>query len=245
MEKYIKSYQSFINEEKQNDENNTSLEKTIEIESEESELNDFSLKNVDYYFLKDGIDEVLVKDMYNNIIDNEYRAFATFSDNIEYFEEMPCLLIAIVNYPPLRNNKRTIKDALYDIKKFNYVDEIEFPWDLNFKNFGVEFWREIVLNLSNDGFILRPMLEIGLWDNEQIKNCIEFLKQINIMNVMTSTGLCSELTTVEKWNSIKNLIPNKWVVKASGILSLNDIDKFLKNDIDLVATSLNLKEKES
>jgi hypothetical protein len=239
MGEYIKSYENFIKEAKENDVNTNSDDKELDLSDEI--LNDYSFKKIDYYYLKNKLDKMLVKEMYDMIEDNEYRAFATFSDNIEYFEEIPCNLIALVNYPPLRFNKRTIKDAIESIKKYEYVDEIEFPWDLSYNNFGVDFWRDIILDVSNNGFILRPMVEFGIWSDTQIKQTIEFFKKINIMNIMTSTGLNSNITTIDKWNDIKKLIPNKWVVKVGGILNINDINNFIKSDVDLAATTISLK----
>ena len=240
--KHIKPYHKYlITEEKQNDTNSTSLDKEIDFSNDI--LDEYSFKKIDFYYLKDKVDEVLVKEMYDMIEDNEYRAFATFAHNIEHFEELPCTLIALVNYPAERFNKRTILSKLEDIKQYEFVDEIEFPWSLKYNDFGVEFWRDIVLDFSNKGFRLRPMVEFGIYKNEDVKKVIEFFKQINIMTIMTSSGLYPEITTFERWEELKELIPNKWEVKIGGVLTIGDINKFIKSDIDLAATTISLKSE--
>ena len=204
-------------------------------------MDEYSFKKIDYYHLKDVVDEMTVKEMYDMVSDNEYRAFATFADNIKYFEELPCVLIAIINYPPERFDKRTILQKIKEIKKLKYVDEIEFPWSMKYLHFGVEFWRDIILDLCSSGFVLRPMLEFGLYTDKDIKKVIEFFKEINILNIMTSSGLYPEITTFNRWEEIKNSIPNKWEVKIGGVLTIGDINKFIKSDIDLAATTISLK----
>lgn len=226
-----------LNEKKETDDSST--EKEIDFSNEI--LNEYSFKKIDFYYLKKNIDEVLVKEMYDMIVENEYRAFATFVENIEHFEELPCTLIALVNYPAERYNKRTISSKLEEAKKFKFVDEIEFPWSLKYLEFGVNFWREIILDFSNNGFKLRPMVEFGLYSNEEVKKVIDFFKKINIMTIMTSSGMYPEITTIERWEEIKDMIPNKWEVKIGGVLTIGDINKFIKSDVDLAATTISLK----
>lgn len=240
--KYIIPFGKFrINERKENDDNSSSLDKEIDFSNEV--LDEYSFKKIDYYYLKKSVDETLIKEMYDMIEENEYRAFATFSENIEYFEELPCTLIALVNYPAERYTKRTILKKLEEIKQYPYVDEIEFPWSMKYNEFGVEFWREIVLDFSNKGYRLRPMVEFGIYTNDDVKAVIEFFKKINIMTIMTSSGLYPEITTFERWEEIKEMIPNKWEVKIGGILTIGDINKFIKSDVDLAATTISLKSE--
>ncbi len=227
-----------LTENKENDINSSSLDKEIDFSNEI--LNEYSFKKIDFYYLKSNVDEILVKEMYDMIEDNEYRAFATFAENIEYFEELPCTLIALVNYPAERFNKRTIVNKLAEVGKYDYVEEIEFPWSLKYLGFGVEFWRNIVLEYSNKGIILRPMVEFGIYSDEDVQRVIEFFKKINIMTIMTSSGMYPEITTIERWEEIKEIIPNKWIVKIGGILTIGDINKFIKSDIDLAATTISL-----
>ena len=235
--KYIKPFSDYLlKEEKENDMNNID-----KVDFSNEVLDEYSFKKIDYYYLKNEIDEMKVKEMYDMISDNEYRAFATFAENIKYFEELPCVLIAIVNYPPERFNKRTILQKINEIKKFDFVDEIEFPWSMKYIDFGVEFWRDIILDLCSNGFRIRPMLEFGIYNEGDIKKVIDFFKQINILNIMTSSGLYPEITTFNKWEEIKDMIPNKWEVKIGGILTIGDINKFIKSDIDLAATTISLK----
>jgi deoxyribose-phosphate aldolase len=240
--KYITPFGKFrINEGKENDDNSSSLDKEINFSNEV--LDEYSFKKIDYYYLKKAVDETLVKEMYDMIEENEYRAFATFAENIEYFEELPCTLIALVNYPAERYTKRTILKKLEEIKQYPYVDEIEFPWSMKYNEFGVEFWREVVLDFSNQGYRLRPMVEFGIYSNEDVKSVIEFFKKINIMTIMTSSGMYPEITTFERWEEIKEIIPNKWEVKIGGILTIGDINKFIKSDVDLAATTISLKSE--
>jgi deoxyribose-phosphate aldolase len=227
-----------LTENKENDINSSSLDKEIDFSNEI--LNEYSFKKIDFYYLKSNVDEMLVKEMYDMIENNEYRAFATFAENIKYFEELPCTLIALVNYPAERFTKRTIINKLAEVGKYEYVEEIEFPWSMKYMEFGVEFWREIVLEYSNKGIILRPMVEFGIYNNEDVHKVIEFFKKINIMTIMTSSGMYPEITTIERWEEIKEIIPNKWIVKIGGILTIGDINKFIKSDVDLAATTISL-----
>ncbi len=240
--KHITPFSKYnLTEGKENDVNSTSLDKEIDFSNEI--LEEYSFKKIDFYYLKSKIDEMLIKEMYDMIEENEYRAFATFAENIEHFEELPCTLIALVNYPAERFNKRTILKKLEEIKQLTYVDEIEFPWSMKYMTFGVEFWRDIILDFSSNGFRLRPMVEFGIYTNDDVKKVIEFFKEINIMTIMTSSGLYPEITTFERWEEIKNLIPNKWDVKIGGVLTIGDINKFIKSDVDLAATTISFKSE--
>jgi hypothetical protein len=237
--KHLKKFEElYLKENKENDINSKSLD--LEVFSNDK-LEKYSFKKVDYYYLKSSVDKSVVKEMYDMIDENEYRAFATFSDNIKYFEELNCCLIALVNYPPERFTKRGIKNKLEEVKKYPFVDEIEFPWSLKYNSYGVDFWRDIVLDFSSNGYRLRPQVEFGIYNDEEVKMVIEFFKKINILNIMTSSGLYSEMTTFDRWEEIKDYIPNKWEVKIGGIMSIYDINKFLKSDIDLAATTISFK----
>lgn len=239
--KYLKPIWKFLKENKENDINSDSLDKQINFSNDI--LDEYTFKKVDFYYLKYNMDENLIKEMYDMIEDNEYRAFATFSDNIKYFEELPCTLIALVNYPAERFNKRTLIKKLEDIKQYSFVDEIEFPWSLKYNEFGIDFWREMLLDFSNKGIRIRPMVEFGIYSDEDVKDVIEFFKQINIMTIMTSSGLYPEITTFERWEELKDLIPNKWEVKIGGVLTIGDINKFIKSDVDLAATTISFKSQ--
>lgn len=233
--KFINNWFEFLKENKEND--------NIKFKFSLDKLEEHSYKKVDFYYLEYNLDKYKIQEIYNIIKNNEYRSFATFATNIHHFEELDCVLIALINYPSNRCDKRTIKRKLEEIKKYKFVDEIEFPWDLKYINFGVEFWREIILNLVNSGYKIRPMLELGIWSVENIKKVIEFFKKINIMSIMTSSGLYPEITSFEKWDEVKELIPNKCEVKVGGVLTLNDINKFLKSNVDLAGTTISLKVK--
>ena len=68
MEKYIKSYENFIKEAKENDGNTNSDDKELDLSDEI--LSDYSFKKIDYYYLKNKLDKMLVKEMYDMIEDN-------------------------------------------------------------------------------------------------------------------------------------------------------------------------------
>jgi deoxyribose-phosphate aldolase len=112
---------------------------------------------------------------------------------------------------------------------------------MKYMEFGVEFWREIVLEYANKGIILRPMVEFGIYNDDDVNKVIDFFKQINILTIMTSSGMYPEITTIQRWEDIKDLIPNKWIVKVGGILTISDINRFMQSDVDLAATTLSLK----
>jgi len=209
----------------------------------ENYTNDNLFKKLDFYYLKNDLTEIKVKEIYDMIENSKWRSIVTFPNNIQYFKDINATKVVLLNYPPIRFTKRNFISEIEQIINLNYIDEIEFPWDLKYLNWSIEEWREIILNLSNKGIKVRPMLEFGIWDIENIKNVIEFFKKINIMSIMTSSGLYQEMTNLEKWNEIKQYIPNKWSVKVGGVMTLNDIKEFLKNDIDLIATTLQIKEE--
>ena len=238
--KYIKPFLKFkLNEEKEDNLD----DKTKDFDFSNEILEEYSFKKVDFYYLKNEVNEITVKEMYDMIEENEYRAFATFVDNINYFEELPCTLIALVNYPPERFNKRALIKSFEKVIKLNYVDEVEVPWSLKYIDYGVEFWRDIVLNFANNGFRLRPMVEFGIYSNDDVKKVIEFFKTINILTIMTSSGLYPDITTFERWEELKDMIPNKWEVKIGGVLTIGDINKFIKSDVDLASTTISFKAK--
>lgn len=209
----------------------------------ENYINDNLFKKLDFYYLKNDLTEIKVKEIYDMIENSKWRSIVTFPNNIQYFQDINATKIVLLNYPPIRFTKRNFKNEIEQILDLNYIDEVEFPWDLKYLNWSIEEWREIILSLYNKGIKVRPMLEFGIWDIENIKKVIEFFKKINIMSIMTSSGLYQEMTSLEKWNELKQLIPNKWSVKVGGVMTLKDIKDFLKNDIDLIATTLQIKEE--
>lgn len=203
-------------------------------------LDSTAMNKIDYYYLDYQVDLSIVREKYNLIEDNAYRAFATFAENIKHFLELPCEKIAIINYPPERHTKRNLVKKINEVKNLD-IDEIEFPWSYKYAQWSKEDWREIVLECSNNGIKLRAMLEIGIQSEEDVKSDIDFLREIGIYSIMTSTGLIPEITTMEKWNSIKNHIPRLFESKVVGILTISDINDFIKSGADLSATTIDLK----
>ena len=207
----------------------------------EGKLQNTAKKYLDYYYLKDDISLTSVREMYELIEDNSYRGFATFADKIEHFEDLDCIKIALMNYPPVRFTKRTFKEQFQALKDIsNIVDEVEFPWDKKYLKWGKEHWRNIVLESISSGLVLRPMLELGLNSIEDVKADIEFLNSVGIRSIMTSSGLYPEITTIEKWEEIKGFLPRIFEVKVGGILTLKDVNKFLDSDVDLAATTISI-----
>lgn len=209
-------------------------------ENDDKIKHDF-FRKLDFYYLKKDLTELKVKEIYDLIEFNKYRGFATFIDNIEYFKDIKTDVIAIVNYPAIRFTKRSLLKEFDKVKEYDFIDEVEFPWSMKYVDWGVEYWRDIIIDFINKGIKLRPMLEFGIYKDEDIKKVIQFLKQINITTIMTSSGLYPEMTNIEKWNSVKDFIPNKFVVKIGGVLTETDINEFIKNDIDLIATTIEFK----
>ena len=203
-------------------------------------LDSTAMNKIDYYYLDDSVDLSIVREKYNLIEDNAYRAFATFGSNIKHFLELPCEKIAIINYPPERHTKRNLIKKIDEVKNLS-IDEIEFPWSNKYIQWSKEDWREIVLECANKGIKLRAMLEIAIQSEDDVKESIDFLREIGIYSIMTSTGLIPEITTMEKWNSIKNHIPRLFESKVVGILTISDINDFIKSGADLSATTIDLK----
>ncbi len=207
--------------------------------NENNKLNEEAFNKIDYYYLEYDVDISIVREKLNLMEDNAYRGFATFAENIKHFSELDCEKIAIINYPPTRFSKRDLRAKINNVIDED-IDEIEFPWNKKYMEWDTEFWREIVLTCSKKGVKLRPMLEMGVQDIEDIKKIIEYLKNIGIYSIMSSTGLIPEITTITKWNDIKNIIPRMFEVKIAGILNLNDINRFVKSGADLSATTIDL-----
>ncbi len=201
-------------------------------------LDEKYFRKADFYYLGDDISEAKSRENYDIIEGNEYRAFATFFECFEMYQNIPCTLIALVNYPPENFNKRTIEEKFVEAMKAEGVDEIEFPWSMKYIDYGKEFWRDKILAFSNCGKKIRPMLELGVMNEENFKKSIDFFMEANILSIMTSTGLCSEITTLERWNACKDYIPNKMEVKIGGVLTLSDIKSFIDSGADLIATTL-------
>lgn len=197
------------------------------------------IKNkVDFYYLDDDLNKSLLNEMHLMVSENVYRAIATFSEQISYFSDFPCLKIALVNYPPIRFTKHALRT---EILKLTTVDEIEFPWNKAYMKWDKKDWGRIISHCNEYGIRLRPMLEIGVLSEQEITTTINYLKNIGIYSIMTSTGLIPDITTIVKWNNIKNNIPRIFETKVGGIVSLNDIKEFLESDIDLAATTIPIR----
>lgn len=194
---------------------------------------------IDYYYLDYDLSLSKISEMRDLMETGIYRAIATFSNNIGAFETFDVKKIALVNYPPVRYTKHNLKNEIKSI--IDIVDEIEFPWNFKYHSWKKEDWDEIVLLCSDKGVKLRPMLEIGVQDNKIITEIINYLKTIGIYSIMTSTGLISDITTIEKWETIKDKIPRIFEVKIGGIISISDLNQFLESDIDLAATTMNFR----
>lgn len=207
----------------------------------ESKIQNVSSKYLDYYYLNEEISLTSVREIYELIEDNAYRGFATFAHNIEHFEEIDAIKIALMNYPPERHTKRNFKIKFNDLKKnYKCIDEIEFPWNKRYSTWGEKFWRDIVLESIEFGFKLRPMLEIGIMSEAEIEYAIDFLKSVGIRSIVTSTGLIQEITTINKWNDIKHIFPRLFETKVVGIVTLDQVNEFLKSNIDLAATTISI-----
>lgn len=193
---------------------------------------------IDFYYLLSYYSVNKIRDSYNLMKESEYRAFATFSDQIEHFEELGdiCSLIALMNYPPQKFTKHYFKQELNKTlaKK---VDEIEFPWRETYLEWDVKIWREHVLNCIEHGVKLRPMLDIAIDSEEYIEKCISFFKKIGIYSIMTSSGLVENITTIKIWKNYEFMFPNIFEIKIGGVTEIVDAAKFIKLNVDLIATT--------
>ena len=207
----------------------------------EGKFQNLSNKYLDYYHFENDTSLTSVREMYNLIEDNAYRSFATFIENIEHFEELDCMKIGLVNYPAERHTKRTFTIKFNEACDLaEYIDEIEFPWESRYIGFGEEYWRDIVMKSITNGFKIRPMLEFGTATPIEIEKDVDFLNKVGIRSIMTSTGLVPEITTLEKWEDVKDLIPRIFEVKVGGVITLDDVKKFMDSDVDLAATTMNI-----
>lgn len=217
-----------LKEEKENNLDNIEEIADLDIDLRES-------KRVDFYYLKNDIDRNKVLEMVETV--EQYRAFATFVDQIEHFEELECKLIALLNYPAERFDKRTIQKEFEKVLVFDFIDEIEFPWSLKYLDVEPDFFRQIVLANANRGIVIRPMLELSAYSESDITKTVEYLKQINISNIVTATGTISDMIGIKEFKDIQNLFPRKFNIKMVGLHTNSDIEKSLKI-VDLVGTSI-------
>ncbi len=208
--------------------------------SNKSKLDEETYNKIDFYYLDYDVDLSLVERFEDMFEDNVYRAFATFAENIEHFKSIKSYKIAIINYPPERYNKRTLVNKINEVKDKG-VDEIEFPWNRKYMKWTKDEWRDIIIDCSSHGIILRPMLDIAVQSKEDVLEIFNFFKLIGINSVVTSSGLIPEITTFSKWDDIKDIVPAMFEVKVGGILTINDINEYIKSDADLVATTIELK----
>lgn len=193
---------------------------------------------VDYYYLDYDLNKSDINELRFILDKNIYRSIATFSCNINFFNDFPCQKIALVNYPSERYTKQHLRTEILKLKN---VDEIEFPWNVSYNNWKKKDWDVILTHCNEYGIKLRPMLEMGIQDINDIITIIEYLKNIGIYSIMTSTGLIPEITTLNKWNKIKDKIPNVFETKIGGIITSKDIEEFLDSDVDLAATTILFK----
>lgn len=188
---------------------------------------------LDYYYVLDDLSTTRLRDIYKVVNLNGFRAIATFAENIEYFDEIPCKKIALINYP---RSGMTLSKIFREIE-FVKADEVEIPWEKKYMD-EREQWRSIVLKAISQGKIIRIMLEFGIYPNDYIVQVIDFCKEVGIKDIATSSGLIDKTTTVEKLSEVKNSIPNIFKVKVLG--EVKDMDKaksFFKEGAHIVGTS--------
>lgn len=188
---------------------------------------------LDYYYVLDDLSVTRIRNIYKVIQLNNFRAIATFSENIKHLDELPCKKIALINYPKAGMSASKILREIESVK----ADEIEFPWDKKYMQ-NKEEWRNIVLKALSQGKIIRPMLEFGIDTPETIKDAVDFFKEIGIKDVVTSSGLIEESTTMAKFTELKMLFPNIFKIKVNA--EIKDVEKakiFLKEGASIVGTT--------
>lgn len=201
----------------------------------------FNKSKLDYYYLEYEVDLSIIREIYNLVEKNNYRGFATFGSNIKYFLELPCAKIALLNYPPERYTKQNLVKQINEVKSLG-IDEIEFVWNPKYKEWDKQDWRDIILDCSINGIRLRPMLEMAVQSEEDIIETINFLREIGIYSIMSSTGLIPEIVDIYKWNELKYNIPKMFETKIVGTITNRDLDKLNQSDVDLSATTIDFKK---
>jgi deoxyribose-phosphate aldolase len=195
---------------------------------------------VDLYALEE-YNPTKVRDLYKTIEDGNYRAIATFADQLDWFEEFTCVKIALVNYPTGRSTQHRFTTQIEEVLKQGIANEIEFPWLTQHLSWKQDKLRNIIMGCMAKGVILRPMLELGTDTDSHIEDSIAYFKEVGITNIMTSTGLVPQYTTPERFDDIKALIPPIFNVKASGMITDTEKMKvFLKKGATSVATSVDI-----
>jgi hypothetical protein len=190
------------------------------------------ISKLDYYYVLEDLSTTRLRDIFKVVNLNKFRAVATFSENIEHFLDLPCKKIALINYP----KKYSLNKVFREIEN-TLADEIELPWDMKYHK-EKDQWRSAVLNALSHGKIIRPMLEFGTQTKEEIVECLEFFKEIGIKDIVTSSGLYENTTTLDKMKDMKTLIPNIFRIKVLAGIKDNDKAKlFFKEGVNLVGTT--------
>jgi deoxyribose-phosphate aldolase len=195
---------------------------------------------IDFYALSE-LNPTRVRGLYELIEINSYRAITTFANELELFEEFQCTKIALLNYPTERSTQHRFTSDIDDIIKQGIADEIEFPWREQYLEWKIEKWRDIIMRCVSQGIILRPMLEIGLDTRDYLVNTVAMFNRIGITNIVTSTGLIPNITTLENFDEMKDIFPPVFNIKVlGGITDITTVDNFIEKGANLVATSVDI-----
>jgi deoxyribose-phosphate aldolase len=195
---------------------------------------------IDFYTFEE-LSSARLRELHKLVEVNSYRAIATFAHQLESLEDFSATKIALMNYPIERSTQHRFTSDINDILKQGIADEIEFPWREQYLDWKTERWREVMVLCASKGVTIRPMLEIGEDTREYISLSIDMLKRIGITNIMTSTGLIPTITTMEKFDEMKDLFPPIFNVKVCGsIKDIATVDAFIQNGANLVATTVDI-----
>jgi deoxyribose-phosphate aldolase len=194
---------------------------------------------IDFYFLDEDIFKSDLHNLKEEIDKKEYRSIVTFIEYLDFFENFNCIKIGLLNYPPIRQNHRTLCKEFENITEYS-IDEVEFVFDYSMISYGYEKWRKILYPTINKGIIVRAMIDIVNLNEDKIKKVINFLHHIGIYHVMTSTGLIEEQPSINQLKYTKSIIPKSMKLKCTNISSKKDIVQYYKIGYNYFATTKNL-----
>jgi deoxyribose-phosphate aldolase len=169
--------------------------------------------NTDLYLLQDTLTEATLRDVGRQMVEGNYRKVAAFAHAAHLLEKLPCGVVALVNYPPERFTKHALRRDILAALRPN-VDDIEFVWHHNYNRWEDGEWRDLVLTCAERGVLLRPMLEIAKDDDAYVAKSLRKMRAVGMRSVCTSTGLVEQTTTLERYLSVRDMVPNTMSVKV-------------------------------
>ena len=191
--------------------------------------------NIDLYYAGQAIESEDVRELMRNLERRSYRKLATFPGNLEKLRTVDIPKIALVNYLTDRLTQRQFRQEVEEAIAGG-ASEIELYWVESFLSWGKDKWREFIEEFANEGVILRVMLDIAPFEDEQLVTLLGFLRDLGVTDLGISSGINKDITTLAQWKEKQRLFPTIFRTKIVGIKSQEDADAFLATGVRFVGT---------